>query len=766
MWPLGDIIHSTPTVVGRPAEAYDLVYRDPTYSDFSVAQRHRRQAIYFGGNDGMLHAINGGYYYEHLQGFCCTEVNDAGVCDNPLSSGECSDDGSIPNLGEELWAYIPYNLQPHLKCLTDTEYSHKYFVDQRPRIFDAQIFPQDSDHVGGWGTILVGSMRFGGSPVNASDQNGVDNDNRIFTSAFFVLDITNPESPELLGEMTMTNDNDTNGDTYTDLNYTTSSPTLVVMKDDTNGSTEWYLVMGSGPIDLDGSNDPGEQGRLAILPMEWLTGRLTWVDGVPLSADPSYKRAFRILNDEPIGPGMEAQGGRFLVPPSVEDASFISDLITVDFDVENPGDADFGAYYKSVAVYFGTTDGTGFDQYSDGSKYWDGGGRLFRMVTKVLDSSGDEVKSRPSDWDALWSSVDNDGPVRLLLDAKAPITAAPSVGYDTSSFWVYAGTGRFYDDNDKKDIKKQRYFGKRDPVVTSSTVATTMPYSSTFECSDTVFSWAEIAWDVDNNSVDNNQTLNKDGLPGTRGLIRTDAFLVAEEETSPYLAALSRRVSHLTFGFCYDDDEDSSTEDFCEYDEGIIATLADVNSYLDIYWPDEMDLVEVDDPYILGNTTVVAAFDDLQEFIAGTGCEDTVFGSISTGLDGWYREFHDPRERNIGQAALLGGLLIYTGYRPDENICVPEGESFLYGVHYQTGTAWKEYVFGTFSNNFGETMVKDRMGLGRGVATTPSMHVGTGEYDSKAFIQTSTGEIIEIEQENLPIKNTKSGRTSWSDRKD
>jgi len=61
----------------------------------------------------------------------------------------------------------------------------------------------------------------------------------------------------------------------------------------------------------------------------------------------------------------------------------------------------------------------------------------------------------------------------------------------------------------------------------------------------------------------------------------------------------------------------------------------------------------------------------------------------------------------------------------------------------------------------GSTIVKDRLGLGTGLALTPSLHVGSGDADATAFVQTSTGEIIEIAQEDLPLKTFKSGRSSW-----
>jgi Tfp pilus tip-associated adhesin PilY1 len=187
-------------------------------------------------------------------------------------------------------------------------------------------------------------------------------------------------------------------------------------------------------------------------------------------------------------------------------------------------------------------------------------------------------------------------------------------------------------------------------------------------------------------------------------------------------------------------------------------------------------------------------FDKLQRYTAGVGCDtigalhtnsiisaalydkldDTLADtdSIATGIDGWYYEFHDPRERNLGATALLGGLLTFTSYQPFNDKCKAEGQSFLYGLHYQTGTAWTQSVFGTFNDSDGSikqddtgTRINPKLSLGRGLSTTPSMHVGSSDdHAAKAFIQTSTGEIIEVTQKELPYTNTKSGRMGWTDR--
>ena len=58
-WRLGDIVFSSPTVVGKPAENYHLIYNDTTYEKFLKQYLGRRQVVYVGANDGMLHAFNG-----------------------------------------------------------------------------------------------------------------------------------------------------------------------------------------------------------------------------------------------------------------------------------------------------------------------------------------------------------------------------------------------------------------------------------------------------------------------------------------------------------------------------------------------------------------------------------------------------------------------------------------------------------------------------------------------------------------------------------
>jgi type IV pilus assembly protein PilY1 len=803
-WKLGDVIHSTPTVVNKPAEVYHYIYRDPTYKKFADRWADRRSVIYFGANDGMLHAVNGGFYQESTSQFCCSfkpafdtatglKNTDAGTCVEPAvvnGVAVCTDH----QLGDELWVYIPYNLQPHLKCLADPSYRHKYYVDQKPRIFDVQIFTEESAcssnlggttgpgtlkyqqecvHAGGWGTILVGGMGFGGAPIQADSLNGMTADTREFSSSFFILDITNPEAdPVLLGEMTRPTNQ------YVDLNYTTSTPAMVIMRSNEADtlSSSWYLVMGSGPSEEDGRNI--SEGKLAVFPLNRLTGEVaaaSWTAGVPTAIIGNSKKSFRILDQKPGNTddtNITTEAGVFRVPGA--GPAYISDMISVDYDVELSSNDTFGSRYRSDAIYFGTTDGGEFAQYPekyledypDDYYYWKKGGRLFRLVTKVLNSDGKDVYSKPSEWAGQWTtpSTSDPSPVRMLVDAKMPIVAGPAIGFDGSSFWVYAGTGHFYDAKDKTDDgwctetidtncktgetnSKISFFGIREPVKDAQsnfTDWTTPP--SNITCEDNVLTWSSISYDNagtltswDINEQDN-QDLVYNGKPGQRGLIQTDNILV--QTGTGYLD-------------CYD----------CKTGNNGMYTCSVQNET--VCFPGSDDLTTAKEGPIYDDNEKQYTFSKLKNYIAGTGCDAA---GNSTGIDGWYRDFSDPRERNLGTAALLGGLVTYTSYQPFSDKCKSEGQGFLYAVHFQTGTAWTESVFGTFDNDGtlhkddSGTFVKDKMSTGQGMSTTPSMHVGAGSEGASAFVQTSTGEIVEIKQENLPLNNTKSGRINWNDR--
>lgn len=243
---IGDIVHSTPAIVAKPAAGYHLTYRDRTYREFAEHYRTRRNVIYVGANDGMLHAFNAGFFNSTTTSFGLTDASGSATA-HPL--------------GSELWGYVPYNLLPHLQWLKSEQYPHVYYMDGIVKTFDVNIFEDDTDHPDGWGTIVVAGMRFGGGEFyvdHDADEGETNPTDRIaMRSGYVILDVTNPEvAPKLIAEIT-----------HPDLGYSVSEPALIKyrMPNPDTGSYEgtsrnrWYIVFGSGPA---GDTDAERQAAL------------------------------------------------------------------------------------------------------------------------------------------------------------------------------------------------------------------------------------------------------------------------------------------------------------------------------------------------------------------------------------------------------------------------------------------------------------------------------------------------------------------------
>jgi Tfp pilus tip-associated adhesin PilY1 len=253
VWKLGDILNSTPKISSWiPLNNYHKVYYDSTYgvpgadSDLSsaadathyttTAEYKARGMVFAGANDGMLHAFKLGTL--RLKWAGQGEYEKAWL------------DGT--DLGKEMWAFVPKNVLPYIKYTADSGYCHIYSVDLTPVIFDASIGakssavgPDDPKDVNSWRTILIGGMRYGGACRNAGSTctdcvktpvsgNGY--------SSYFALDITDPNTPELLWEFQ-----------DEDLGFTTAGPAVVRINSltgglaDTTKNGHWFVVLGSGP---------------------------------------------------------------------------------------------------------------------------------------------------------------------------------------------------------------------------------------------------------------------------------------------------------------------------------------------------------------------------------------------------------------------------------------------------------------------------------------------------------------------------------------
>jgi hypothetical protein len=128
--PIGAIVGSTPALMDPPSldppPDTDYGNRDAAGS-YAEAHKDRRSMIFFGANDGMVHAVDA-------------------------------------RTGYEVWAFIPYNLLPKLQALVDGQSIEQfdYFVDSSPKIAEVKIG-------GFWRTMLVIGQSYGGTFYQAFD---------------------------------------------------------------------------------------------------------------------------------------------------------------------------------------------------------------------------------------------------------------------------------------------------------------------------------------------------------------------------------------------------------------------------------------------------------------------------------------------------------------------------------------------------------------------------------------------------------------------
>jgi type IV pilus assembly protein PilY1 len=311
-------------------------------------------------------------------------------------------------IGREVWAYIPQSLLPHLKWLADPDYAHTFYVDLQPKVFDARIFTPDSDHPQGWGTLLIGGLGAGGKRVWAKgdfDSNPATADvERYFYSSYFCFDITNPRTPRLLWERS-----------YDNLGLTTSFPSILQVGATFNDSTnrwntgQWYAVMGSGPHDASGKSDyngySDQNGFIFVVDL--LTGNL--------------------LRRFDTGWPNTVMGTAVGLDKASDDATGPVRGLTYNVDAVYIG----GARYSGIPGIFA--------------------GRMFKINTRY--GSSDVPSDNPDEW-RLWT----------LFDTDRPITAAPTLSVDKlDNAWVFFGTGRFQEMNDRVTTQQQYLYGIKDP---------------------------------------------------------------------------------------------------------------------------------------------------------------------------------------------------------------------------------------------------------------------------------------------------------------
>lgn len=137
---LGDIVNSDPFLAADGNFGYNILPNargGDTYRAFLEDKRERREMLYVGVNDGMLHGFDA-------------------------------------ETGDEILAYVPNEVYSNLSDLTSPNYKHRYYVDGSPVAADVHL-DLDGDGSDEWGTVLAGGTGAGGRAV-------------------FALDVTTPDS--------------------------------------------------------------------------------------------------------------------------------------------------------------------------------------------------------------------------------------------------------------------------------------------------------------------------------------------------------------------------------------------------------------------------------------------------------------------------------------------------------------------------------------------------------------------------------------------
>jgi Tfp pilus tip-associated adhesin PilY1 len=284
VWKLGDIISSTPKVFSNtPLNTYHVDYGDTSYYDYVSSNDYRLKSsiAFVGSNDGMLHAFRVGY----LKNTGLLSWVKA-IFKKLFSSSDDTSTSENQTLGEEVWGFIPFNAFPYLKYLADPNYCHVYYNDLSVRLVDASIgdptdttinqatFPTASKGGSSWRTVLIGGMRFGGAAAGSTPHDTSNTSTRLNAgfSAYYALDITDPENPIPLWEFS-----------DPDMGYSTSFP-AVIRTGGPGENGKWYVAVGSGSTQLPKASTDiarNSTGYLYILDLK--TGQL--VKKISLGSD-------------------------------------------------------------------------------------------------------------------------------------------------------------------------------------------------------------------------------------------------------------------------------------------------------------------------------------------------------------------------------------------------------------------------------------------------------------------------------------------------
>jgi type IV pilus assembly protein PilY1 len=433
-WKLGDVISSTPRIMGpSPLNNYNIPppigYADTTYRDFvKTVEYQGRQRVFVGSNDGMFHAFRLGKLEQRWD---TKEWWQPGRI-----VGTTGKDG----IGTESWAFIPKNVLPYLQYLSDPDYCHIYMVDGPVSLVDASISLADTSanctesaywdcakQPSSWRSIAIGSMGIGGATSSVADSDCIQTPlnvggTPVGWSSYFALNVTdqdivtNQDTPKILWEFN-----------HPDLGVTNVGPAIVkVGNKEKRCDTDNSVCTTNSTCGTDGQC-VGTNGRWFAILASGSTG-------------PIIDKNFKGTSDQTLKLFiLDLKTGDLLrtIDTGIANA-FAGSISSSTVDLERGTRYKDGHYHDDV-VYIGYV--------QDTTK-----GGVIRLVMN------DDIET------ANWTTskvIDNIGPVTTtvvnLLDRKS------------NKLWLYFAEGRYFDKQD--DIGTTRkLFGIQEPCYVKDTL--------------------------------------------------------------------------------------------------------------------------------------------------------------------------------------------------------------------------------------------------------------------------------------------------------
>jgi hypothetical protein len=460
IWKLGDIVASTPqSLTSKQLHAFDTAYNDGSYANFFNSYEYgRRNMVFVGSNDGMMHAFRIGRVTK-------TSYSNS----NPYRIAKMTNLGSTKNLGDEEWAFIPKNALPYLKYLTNPAYNHIFYVNNTVSLLDVSINKPtnatatctqaeywkcdkqatlnkvcsnslttsctndticgaggtcvasiDQDKTS-WRTVLIGGMGLGGAsrdssgfcnkadgstPASSATETRYDcvksQVSGIGLSSFFALDVTAPIAPKFLWE-------------FSDavlpaadkgLGFSTSGPAMVRISGRINPAENygtpnmmlngrWFAVFATGPSG----------------PIETVTHQF-------MGRSDNRLKVYVVDIHPDLSAGWVKNTNYWVFDSGIDNA-FAGDINDAVVDVDRWNSSSNG-YYSDDVVYIGYT------RPNNAKTEWSEGGVL-RLLTN------DSIN--PGDWT-----------LNTMIDGVGPVTSAVTKLQDRKKgkLWTFFGSGRYF----------------------------------------------------------------------------------------------------------------------------------------------------------------------------------------------------------------------------------------------------------------------------------------------------------------------------------